>query len=319
LGIAKGRRRGYAHMTMASARTSASSRATADAKTTAGAATTAGARARGNATATSRSAIARAVRVLFLALLAIFLAAPLVIVTGVSFNSTARMAFPPAHPSLVWYGTFFGDPGWMSAFTLSLVIAAAAALASISIAFPIAYAIWRYRSRAARVLEAVAGVSFLLPLIVLAIVFLVFWSAIDHSGRIENTILSHAVVFVSLPLATIALGFRSVDPAFVEAARTMGARDEDILRTVLRPLVLPYVVSGAVFVFILSLNEYIIAYLVAGFEVETLPIKVFNSLRMGFQPALCVGAVLFMGVGVIAFTLVAWIGDLPKLLGGRAR
>jgi putative spermidine/putrescine transport system permease protein len=138
-------------------------------------------------------------------------------------------------------------------------------------------------------------------------------------GRIENTILSHAVVFVSLPLATIALGFRSVDPALVEAARTLGARDEDVLRTVLRPIVLPYIVSGTVFVFILSLNEYIIAYLVAGFEVETLPIKVFNNLRMGFQPTMCVGAVLFMAVGILAFSLVAVAGDLPKLLGGRAR
>jgi putative spermidine/putrescine transport system permease protein len=262
---------------------------------------------------------ARVAGFLFLAVLAIFLAAPLVIVAGVSFNDTARMAFPPPHPSLIWYETFFGDAAWMSAFTLSLLIAAAASLASISIAFPIAYAAWKYRSRAAKVLQVVARVSFLLPVVVLAIVFLVFWSSLGHVGRIENTILSHAVVFVSLPLATMALGFSSIDPALVEAARTMGAREEDVLYTVLRPLVLPYVVSGAVFVFILSLNEYIIAYLVAGFEVETLPIKVFNNLRMGFQPTMCVGAVLFMAVGVLSFSLVALIGDLPKLLGGPAR
>lgn len=263
--------------------------------------------------------IARAARSLFLTLIAIFLAAPPVIVTGVSFNGTARMSFPPAHPGLRWYGTFFSDTGWVSAFMLSLGVAAGAALVAASIAFPIAYVAWKYRSRAARGLEALARLSFVLPLVVLAIVFLVFWSALGHVGRIENTIVSHAVVFVSLPLATITLGFRSVDPALVEAARTLGARDEDILRTVLRPIVLPYVVSGTVFVFILSLNEYIIAYLVAGFEVETLPIKVFNNLRMGFQPTLCVGAVLFMAEGIAAFSLVAALGDLPKLLGGRAR
>ena len=120
-------------------------------------------------------------------------------------------------------------------------------------------------------------------------------------------------------LATIGLGFRSVDPSLVEAARTMGAREGDVLRTVVRPIVQPYVVSGLVFVFILSLNEYIIAYMVAGFEVETLPIKVFNNLRMGFQPTMCVGAVLFMLLGVFAFSAVALIGDLPKLLGGVSR
>ncbi len=263
--------------------------------------------------------MARVARFLFLALLALFLAAPLLIVTGVSFNGTARMSFPPSHPGFLWYGTFFADKGWMSALTLSLEVAAGAALVAVSLAFPIAYVSWRWRSRASQWLEAVARLTFVLPLVVLAIVFLIFWSALGHVGRIENTILSHAVVFASLPLATIALGFRSVDPALVEAARTLGARDEDILRTVLRPIVLPYVVSGTIFVFILSLNEYIIAYLVAGFEVETLPIKVFNNLRMGFQPTMCVGAVLFMAVGTLAFSLVAVAGDLPKLLGGRAR
>jgi putative spermidine/putrescine transport system permease protein len=46
---------------------------------------------------------------------------------------------------------------------------------------------------------------------------------------------------------------------------------------------------------------------------------VFNNLRMGFQPTMCVGAVLFMALGVFAFSAVAAIGDLPKLLGGVSR
>jgi putative spermidine/putrescine transport system permease protein len=258
-------------------------------------------------------------KILFLILLGIFLAAPLVVVAGVSFNGTQRMNFPPQNTSLIWYEAFFNDPAWMSAFSLSLTVASLAALASVCIAFPIAYSIWKYQSRTALFLESIARISFLLPSIVLSITFLVFWSWLGHVGRIEDTILSHAVVFVALPLATIGLGFRSVDLALVEAARTMGAREGDVLRTVVRPIVLPYVISGLVFVFILSLNEYIIAYMVAGFEVETLPIKVFNNLRMGFQPTMCVGAVLFMLLGVFAFSTVALIGDLPKLLGGGSR
>ena len=89
------------------------------------------------------------------------------------------------------------------------------------------------------------------------------------------------------------------------------------LRTVIRPIVSPYILCGLIFVFILSLNEYIIAYMVAGFEVETLPIKVFNNLRMGFTPTMCVGAVLFMLLGMLGFGVIALIGNLPKLLGAR--
>ena len=52
-------------------------------------------------------------------------------------------------------------------------------------------------------------------------------------------LLSHAVVFVALPLTTLGLGFQSIDPALVEAARTMGASENAVLRTVLRPIMLP--------------------------------------------------------------------------------
>jgi putative spermidine/putrescine transport system permease protein len=256
-------------------------------------------------------------RRLYLSLVAVFLVAPLVIVGSVSFNSQARMNFPPQHPSLIWYRVFFTDPGWMSAFTLSIVVASLAALVAGSIALPIAYAVWRYRSRAAIALRAAARVSFLLPSIVVSIVFLAFWSSIGHAGYIEDTILSHGIVFVTLPLAMIGLGFAAIDPALIEAARTMGARDSEVLHTVIRPIVLPYILSGLIFVFILSLNEYIIAYMVAGFEVETLPIKVFNNLRMGFTPTMCVGAVLFLLLEILGFGTIALIGDLPKLLGAR--
>lgn len=257
-------------------------------------------------------------RNLFLALMAVFLAAPLVIVTGVSFNGVQQINFPPHAPSFIWYETFFHDPSWLAAFGRSLEVATLASITAASIALPTCYAIWKYKSRAAVFLESIARLSFLLPAIVLSIVFLVFWSWLGHVGRIEDTILSHAAVFVTLPLATIGMGFRSVDMTLVEAAGTLGADEGYILRSVVRPIVMPYLISGIIFVFILSLNEYIIAYMVAGFEVQTLPIKVFNTLRMGFQPTMCVGAVLFMIVGIVAFSTVALIGDLPKLLGAPA-
>src|SRR3546814_1659174 len=62
----------------------------------------------------------------------------------------------------------------------------------------------------------------------------------------------------------------------------MGAGDRTVFRTIVLPMVLPYLISGYAFAFVLSLNEYIVAYMVAGFTVETLPIKIFNSLRYGY-------------------------------------
>ncbi|TSD84722.1 ABC transporter permease [Mycobacterium sp. KBS0706] len=254
----------------------------------------------------------------FLAVIAVFMAAPLVVVAGVSLNATRRMSFPPERFGWNWYEAFFSSPAWLSSLQWSLLIAAAAALVSTSIAVPVAYGIWRFNSRFSKLLSGIGALAFMLPPVVLAVVFMIFWGFIGHVGRVENTVLSHAVVLLALPLVTVSLGFQSIDRSLIEVAATMGATDNHVFRTVIAPIVMPYVLCGALFVFVLSINEYIIAYMVAGFAVETLPIKVFNSMRLGFEPTMCVGAVLFMLLGAGTFCLIARFGDLPKLLGAAS-
>jgi putative spermidine/putrescine transport system permease protein len=91
-----------------------------------------------------------------------------------------------------------------------------------------------------------------------------------------------------------------------------------VFRTVVMPLILPYLVSGYAFAFVLSLNEYIVAYMTVGFTLETLPIKIFNALRYGYTPTMASVTILFVVVAATVFSLVARFGDLPKLLGAMS-
>ena len=148
-----------------------------------------------------------------------------------------------------------------------------------------------------------------------ALGFLVFWVSTGFYGQMIATLVSHAIFFVTLPLVTISLGFESIDRQLIEASQVMGADDRTVFRTVILPLVRPYLISGYAFAFVLSLNEYIVAYMVAGFTVETLPIKIFNSLRYGYTPVMASVAVMFVLIAILVFGLIARFGDLPKLLG----
>jgi len=251
----------------------------------------------------------------FMTLLAAFIAAPLVVVTGVSFNDSRRMSFPPTHFSLTWYKDFFGDPDWMTSLKATLTISSMAALISVAIALPIAYAAWRYRSRVSKVLAGVGAGLFLLPGVVVAVMFSAFWGVTGHVGHIENVAFSHAAVFMGIPLSLLAVGFESIDRGLLEAAKTMGAGEADAFRMVIRPAMTPYIICALAYVFVLSMNEYLIAYMVAGFTVQTLPIRIFTNMRAGYEPTMCVAAVLFMAVGFCIFSLLATIGDLPKLMG----
>ncbi|MNL63699.1 hypothetical protein D3C87_1878570 [compost metagenome] len=68
----------------------------------------------------------------------------------------------------------------------------------------------------------------------------------------------------------------------------------------------------------LSLNEYIVAYMTVGFTMETLPIKIFNALRYGYTPTMASVTVLFVTIAAVIFGLAARFGDLPKLLGAMS-
>lgn len=259
--------------------------------------------------------IARFAIRLFLAAMALLLAAPLAVVAGVSINEKKSLTFPPQGFSLAWYGEIFAEAGWRNALFASLGIALASAALAVIVALPLAWFLWRRHAPWARLVQLLGFAPFVLPPVITALGFLSFWNAAGFYGAAWTVVISHGIFFVTLPLVTLTLGFEAIDGSLVEAAATMGADEPTILRTVVLPLILPYMISGFAFAFVLSLNEYIVAYMTVGFTVETLPIRIFNSLRYGYTPAMAAVAVLFVMIAAVVFGLVARFGDLPKLLG----
>ncbi len=254
-------------------------------------------------------------RNLFLGLILVFLAAPLVVVAGVSLNAEKILLFPPKGVSLQWYGELVTQRAWLVPVQHSLLIATLSGLVALSVALPLAYFLWQYRVFYARALFALGVAPFLLPPVITALGFLIFWATLGLYGQLGAVVISHGIFFVTLPLVTISLGLESIEREVIEAAQTMGAGSGTVFRTVTLPLVRPYMISGYAFAFVLSLNEYIVAYMVAGFTVETLPIKIFNSLRYGYTPVMACVTVAFVLLAALVFGLVARFGDLPKLLG----
>ena len=248
-------------------------------------------------------------------LVAIFLAGPLVVVAGVSVNEKQSLTVPPEGFSLSWYAQIFTDPGWRAALVNSVVLAASAAALAVLIALPLAWFFWRRIAGWANVFQLLGVAPFILPPVITALGFLTFWATVGAYGQPWTAAISHAIFFVTLPLVTLSLGFNSIDRSLVEAAATMGADERTILRTVVLPLILPYLISGYAFAFVLSLNEYIIAYMTVGFTMETLPIKIFNALRYGYTPTMAAVSIFFVAIAAIVFSLIACFGDLPKLLG----
>ncbi|EUB98407.1 ABC-type transporter, integral membrane subunit [Rhizobium sp. CF080] len=257
-------------------------------------------------------------RRLFFFVVGLFLALPLIVVAGVSVNARQTLAFPPQGFSLSWYGQIFTNAEWRNALIASLTLAASSALLALLIALPLAWFLWRRIAPWANIFQLLGVAPFTLPPVITALGLLTFWATTGFYGQPWTAVISHGIFFVTLPLVTLSLGFSAIDRSLVEAAATMGADDRVIFRTVVLPLILPYLVSGYAFAFVLSLNEYIVAYMTVGFTMETLPIKIFNALRYGYTPTMAAVTVLFLVIAAVIFGLVARFGDLPKLLGAMS-
>jgi putative spermidine/putrescine transport system permease protein len=251
-------------------------------------------------------------------LIGLFMALPMIVVAGVSVNAKQTLAFPPRGFSLSWYGEIFLNPEWRNALLASLTLAILSAALAVAIALPLAWFLWRRIAPWANIFQLLGVAPFTLPPVITALGLLTFWATTGFYGQPWTAVVSHAIFFVTLPLVTLSLGFTAIDRSLVEAAATMGADDKTIFRTVVLPLILPYIVSGYAFAFVLSLNEYIVAYMTVGFIMETLPIKIFNALRYGYTPTMASVTILFVVTAAVIFSLVARFGDLPKLLGAMS-
>ncbi|MBB4189173.1 ABC transporter permease [Sinorhizobium terangae] len=251
-------------------------------------------------------------------LIALFLALPLIVVAGVSVNQKQTLAFPPQGFSTSWYGEIFLNPEWRNALIASVTLAVLSAALAVAIALPLAWFLWRRIAPWANIFQLLGVAPFTLPPVITALGLLTFWATVGFYGQPWTAVVSHAIFFVTLPLVTLSLGFTSIDRSLVEAASTMGADERTVFRTVVLPLILPYIVSGYAFAFVLSLNEYIVAYMTVGFTMETLPIKIFNALRYGYTPTMASVTILFVTTAAVIFGLVARFGDLPKLLGAMS-
>ena len=256
------------------------------------------------------------VRFIVMSIVVIFLAGPLVVVAVASLNENQFLDFPVEDFSLKWYTALVTEAQWRSAVINSLTIAVPAAAVAVAIAMPMAWVLSRWRSRLAALFMGLGVLPFMLPPVISAVGALVLWNEIGSPGQIENVIIAHGVFFSSIPLITITLGLQGIEDSINEAAKTLGADDRTAFRTVTLPLLVPSVVTGYVAAFVLSLNEYIIAFMVAGFTVETLPIKIFNALRYGFTPTIAAVSIVFTGLSLAALTALAKFGSIEQLLGG---
>jgi ABC-type spermidine/putrescine transport system permease subunit II len=238
---------------------------------------------------------------LYIVLVILALATPLVIIVSVSVTSSDFLEFPPSGFSLQYYTDIFASASWMTSIRLSLWIATAASLLATTLGGALAFGLNRYEVRWSKPIWGLAVLPILVPPVIVAVGMMSFFLQIGIWGTPWAIVLAHGVIFTPFPFIMVSSGLDEIDTAYEEAAQILGASKTQTLKSITLPLIASNVVIGLLFVFIISLNEYLIALFVGGPGIETVPVLIFSMLRYSYSPSIAAISVLYMvlTVGVI--------------------
>lgn len=240
------------------------------------------------------------------AVVILLLVAPLVVIVGASFTASAFMIFPPHGLSLRWYAQLFHKSQWLSAIEVSLIVATCSSLLATSIGVSLGLALARFRVRTAALFKGLAVLPLLFPPVVIGVAFLTFYTHVGLTGHgFVKLVLSHAIFNAPFPFLLAFGALSKINPEIEQAAMSLGAPVPRVMRTVTLPMLSSEIFAGLALTFVLSLNDFIIAFLVSSFTITTLPIQIFSSLRYSYSPLIAVASALFIlatfvGVWVVA-------------------
>lgn len=232
-------------------------------------------------------------------LVLLYLVFPIFVVIPVSFSSAQYLAFPPPGFSTQWYEKFFDRQDWIDAMFLSLRIGLITAILATVLGTAAALGLVRGRFRGRNTINAFLVSPLIIPGIIVAIGVYFFYARLQIVGSPWALALAHtslAIPFVVINVSATLYGF---DERLEYAAMNLGANRWQTFWHVTLPIIKPGVFAGALFAFITSFDELIVALFISGTGAVTLPRKMWDGLRQEIDPTIAAVSTLLITVSVL--------------------
>lgn len=239
-----------------------------------------------------------------------FLYVPVLFLPLFSFNNSVFIAFPVSGFTTQWYERMLADDAILHALGNSLEVGAVTALLSTLLALLAAKALTRYRVPGGAALLAFTSLPLFIPDIVLGISLLILLNTVAIPLSLLSVIAGHTLICVPFAITVLMSRLEGFDNNLEEASLDLGENGWMTFWRVTFPLALPGIVSSLLLSFIVSFDEFLIAYFLAGNE-ATLPIYIWGQLRFPYKlPAvLALGAtILVASAGLVVFA--EWLRGL---------
>jgi putative spermidine/putrescine transport system permease protein len=230
----------------------------------------------------------------FTGLVAAFLLLPVIFIVLLSFGSSRWLAFPPPGWTLKWYEELFADPAWLEAALTSARIAAMAAILAVVIGLLASFALVRGQFRGRNMLRGLLLTPMVLPVVVFAIAIYAFFLRIGLGGTTAGFVIAHTVLALPFAIIPITAALEGFDKSIEDAAIVCGASPFEAKLRVTLPAIKIGIFSAAIFAFLASWDEVVVAIFMASPTLQTLPVKIWGSLRQDLSPVIAAASSLLV-------------------------
>jgi len=242
---------------------------------------------------------------------------PTLIVIPMSFGSASTFQFPPKDWSLKQYENFFTDPTWLSSLGNSFLVAILASILASIVGTAAAIGLHNLTGRLSRFVRTLLMASIVAPAIVIAVAVYITFLQWHLTGSLLGYVIAHATIGVPYVLISVTSALGGFDPKLLRASASLGAGPLRSFLRVTMPLISRGIITGAIFAFVVSFDEVVIALFLRSPMFQTMPVQMYNSVTAEIDPTISASSSLVVVSVTLVFLLVFLLPQLVRKRGQR--
>ena len=253
------------------------------------------------------SAAIRSIRVITGAMLVTWLVLPLIPLAIWSFARS--WFFPDLLPSAwsmqAWDYALSDTSQVMDSLWITIVISLGATALSVLVGVPAGRALGLYQFRGKQLVELMILAPTIVPGIAVVLGIHVIFITMGLTNTVTGVILVHLIPTLPYMVLVMSGIFANYDPDIEDQARSLGASPLATFRYITLPAIMPGVIVGALFAFLVSWSQYILTLLIGGGRVVTLPLLLFNFATSGRNDVTGAISMIYIVPGIVILALTA--------------
>jgi putative spermidine/putrescine transport system permease protein len=252
----------------------------------------------------------------FCILVLLYLVLPVMAIIPISFSSDTMLSYPMPGLSLRWYHEFFNAIMWTLSMKNSFIIASATTVLATVLGSLAALGLTMTKFPFKGLITGIMIMPLVVPIVITAVGIYFFFAWARLTSTHVGMILAHTALASPFVVITVTATLQGFNRNQIHAAASLGASPATVFFKITLPQILPGVISGALFAFVTSFDEVVVALFIAGAEQYTLPRQMFAGIREKYNPTIAAVATMMIVISVLLLISVELLRRRNERLRG---